>query len=163
LGDKSALGEGFNYDMRQVIKCPNCGTQNADVKFCTTCGTGLSDAAQQQVREAQPTLSAKLTGREAPSRRYRTLRAVAIIYGIIGWVICLGGSLLSIAAAVMAAQGVTFLEGLVPEVGGTMGVGAVVVAVGGIVVSVLVGLFLLAFAELCNVAIDIEQNTRSQV
>jgi len=35
----------------------------------------------------------------------------------------------------------------------------VVVAVGGVVVSVLVGLFLLAFAELCNVAIAIEQNT----
>lgn len=148
--------------MRQAVTCPNCGAQNAGLKFCTSCGAGLPSATQQQVREAQPTLSARQAGREVPSRKYRALRAVAIIYGIIGWVICVGGSLLSIAAAVMAAQGVTFLEGLVPEIGGTVGVGAAVVAVGGVVVSVLVGLFLLAFAELCNVAIDIEQNTRSQ-
>jgi hypothetical protein len=62
----------------------------------------------------------------------------------------------------MAAQGVTFLKDLVPEVAGAAGVGAAVIAVGGVVVSVLCGLFLVAFADLCNVAIDIEQNTRSQ-
>jgi len=105
--------------MRQAVTCPNCGVQNADLKFCTSCGAELPATTQQQVREAQPAPSEKTAGREMSSRKYRTLRAVAIIYGIIGWVICLGGSILSIAAAVMAAQNVTFLEGLVPEVGGT--------------------------------------------
>ncbi|MBM3142006.1 MAG: hypothetical protein FJ005_03015 [Chloroflexi bacterium] len=148
--------------MRQMGKCPNCGTQSAGLQFCTTCGMRLPAASQQQVWEPQPTPGAKPTAREAPTRKYGALRAVAIIYNIIGWVICVGGSLLSIAAAVMAAQDVAFLKDLVPEVAGAAGVGAAVIAVGGVVVSVLCGLFLVAFADLCNVAIDIEQNTRLQ-
>jgi len=149
--------------MQQMGKCPNCGTQSAGLQFCTSCGMRLPAVGQQQVLEAQPTPGAKPAAREAaPPRKYGALKAVAIIYKIIGWVICVGGSLLSIAAAVMAAQGVTFLKDLVPEVAGAAGVGAAVIAVGGVVVSVLCGLFLVAFADLCNVAIDIEQNTRLQ-
>jgi len=148
--------------MQKMVKCPNCGTQSAGLQFCTTCGMRLPAAGQQQVLEAQPTPGAKPTAREAPTRKYGALRAVAIIYNIIGWVICAGGSLLSIAAAVMAAQGVTFLKDLVPEVAGAAWMGAAVIGIGGVVVSVLCGLFLVAFADLCNVAIDIEQNTKSQ-
>ena len=148
--------------MQQVSTCPNCGARSAGQQFCTSCGTKLPAVSQQQARAAQPAPADKPVAKvAAPPRKYGALRAVAIIYRIIGWVICVGGSLLSIAAAVMAAQGVTFLKDLVPEVAGAAGVGAAVVAVVGIIFSVLGGLFLLAFADLCCVAMDIEQNTRS--
>jgi len=145
-----------------MVVCPNCGAQSTGHPFCTTCGAKLPAIGQQQVSEAQPLASIRPAARKAPPQKYGVLRAVVIIYTIIGWVICVGGSILSIAAAVMAAQGVTFLENIVPEVAGATWIGAVIMGVGGVVVSVLGGLFLLAFAELCNVAIDIEQSTRSQ-
>lgn len=145
-----------------MVACPNCGAQSTGHPFCTTCGTKLPAISQQQVSEAQPMPDVRPAARKAPSPKYGVLRAVAIIYTIIGWVICVGGSVLSIAAAVMTAQGVTFLENLVPEVAGSTWIGVVIIGVGGVVVSVLGGLFLLAFAELCDVTIDIEQRTRSQ-
>jgi hypothetical protein len=148
--------------MQQTVKCPNCGTDSTGPQFCNTCGTRLPVVRQQQVWEPQPALAAEPTAVKAPPKKYGTLRAVAVFYMIIGWVICVGGSLLSIAAALMAAQGVTFLNNLVPQVAGAAWIGAAVIAVVGVVISVLSGLLFLAFAELCNVAIDIEQNTRSK-
>ena len=148
--------------MRQTVTCPNCGAQSAGLKFCTNCGAGLPAATSQQVEEAQPTPITRPAGRETVSQKYGVLRAAAIIYKIIGWVICAGGSLFSIAAAVMAAQGVTFFENLVPEFGGVVGVDAAVIGIGGVIISILGGLFLLAFAELCSVAMDIAQNTRQE-
>jgi hypothetical protein len=148
--------------MQQTVKCPNCGMDSTGPQFCTTCGTKLPIVRQQQVWEPQTAPAAEPTAVKAPPRKYGTLRAVAVVYMIIGWVICVGGSLLSIAVALMAAQGVAFLKGLVPQVAGAAWVGAAVIVVVGVVVSVLSGLLFLAFAELCNVAIDIEQNTRSK-
>ncbi len=118
--------------------------------------------SQQKVVEPEAAPSASPTEIRGTSRKYGVLRAAAIIYKIIGWVICVGGSIFAVAAAVMIAQGVTFLGGIVPEVGGAVGVGAAVVGIVGVVISVLGGLFLLAFADLCNVAVDLKSNTRQR-
>ncbi|MBL7062039.1 MAG: hypothetical protein ISS54_04820 [Dehalococcoidia bacterium] len=143
--------------MQQMVKCPSCGTECAGLQFCTACGTRLPAASKQQVWEPQPAPSASPMAREAaPSRKYGALRAVATIYKIIGWVVMVGGTLFSIALAVIGAQGAGEFSEFIPW--GT-GLGIVGIAVVGVVVSILGGLFLVAFADLCYVLMDVERNT----
>ncbi len=70
-----------------------------------------------------------------------------------------GGSLFAIALAVLAVGATGTLTDFLPISGG---VGTVVIAIVGLIASILLGLFLVAFADVCNVLIDIEKNTRSQ-
>jgi hypothetical protein len=145
--------------MQQVVECPNCGKQSVGLQFCTACGTRLPAASQQQVWEAQPAPSTEPVVKEAaPSRKYGALRAVATIYRIIGWVVMVGGSLFSIALAVIGGQGVGAISQFIPG-GGSLGM--LGIAIIGVIGSILYGLFLVAFADLCFVLIDIERNTRS--
>ncbi len=146
--------------MQQVVTCPNCGAKSAGHRFCTNCGTKLPTGGQQQAWQAQPVPGALGVPKEAaPARKYVALRAVASIYKIIGWVVIVGGSLFSIALAVITAQGIEGLKEFMPW---AAGFGMVGIAVAGIVVSILYGLFLLAFADLCYVLMDIEANTGSK-
>jgi hypothetical protein len=143
--------------MQQVVKCPNCGADCAGLQFCTACGTRLPAASKKQVWETQPAPSVSPTAREvAPSRKYGTLRAVATIYKIIGWVVMVGGTIFSIALAVIGTQGAGEFSDLIPW---GAGLGIVGIAIVGVVVSILGGLFLVAFADLCYVLMDIERNT----
>jgi hypothetical protein len=146
--------------MQQMVKCPGCGRDSAGPQFCTTCGTRLPIAQQQQVVELQPAPVAKPTPKVAvPTAKYGALKAVATVYRIIGWVLMVGGTLFSIALAVIAAQGAGAFSEFIPW---STGPGMVGIAIVGVVVSILFGLFLLAFADLCYVLIDIEINTRSE-
>ena len=143
--------------MQQMVKCPNCGMESAGLQFCTACGTRLPAASKQQVWEPQPAPSAKPAAREAaPARKYGTLRAAATICRIIGWVVMVGGSLFSIALAVIGVQGAGEFSEFIP---GGAGLGVVGIAIVGVIVSILYGLFLVAFADLCYVLMDIERNT----
>jgi succinate dehydrogenase/fumarate reductase cytochrome b subunit len=120
----------------------------------------LPIAQQQQVVELQPAPVAKPTPKVAvPTAKYGALKAVATVYRIIGWVLMVGGTLFSIALAVIAAQGAGAFSEFIPW---STGPGMVGIAIVGVVVSILFGLFLLAFADLCYVLIDIEINTRSE-
>jgi hypothetical protein len=143
--------------MQQTVKCPNCGKECAGLQFCTACGTRLSGASKHQVEEPPPAPNASPMAREyAPSRKYGALRAVATIYKIVGWVVVVGGTLFSIALAVIGAQGSGEFSDFIPW--GTS-LGMVGIAVVGVVVSILGGLFLVAFADLCHVLMDVERNT----
>jgi hypothetical protein len=146
--------------MQQMVKCPNCGTQSAGLQFCTTCGAKLPAATQQQVWESQSASAAGPTVVKAVSpRKYGALKAVATVYRIIGWVVMVGGSLFSIALAVIGVQGTGELSKFIPW---GAGLGMVGIAVVGVVVSILFGLFLLAFSDLCYVLMNIESNTKSE-
>ena len=146
---------------QQVVRCPHCGADSAGPQFCTTCGERLPAAIQQPVWEPQPAAPAKPAVKETvPSGKYGALRAVATVYRIIGWVVMIGGSLFSIALAVLALGGTGALTDFIPL---SAGLGTVGIAVVGLIASILSGLFLLAFADLCHVLIDIERNTRSKV
>jgi len=70
----------------------------------------------------------------------------------------IGGSLFAIALAVIALGATGTLTDFLPI---SAGIGTVAAAVAGLIVSILVGLFLVAFADVCNVLIDIEKNTGS--
>jgi len=147
--------------MQQVVTCPGCGAQSVGDQFCTVCGTRLPIASQQEVLEPEPApAAAKPTAREAvTARKYGALRAAATVYRIIGWVVMVGGTLFSIALAVIAVQGAGEFSEFIPW---GVGVGTAGIAAAGVVVSILFGLFLIAFADLCYVLIDIESNTRSK-
>jgi hypothetical protein len=115
---------------------------------------------QQPVAETQPITSAQPAVKEAAATgKYGVLRAVATIYRIIGWVVMIGGSLFSIALAVLAFSGSGTLSDIVPL---SAGMGTVGIAIVGLIASILSGLFLVAFADVCYVLIDIERNTRSK-
>ena len=145
---------------QQIVRCPHCGADSAGPQFCTTCGARLPVVTQQPVREPQPAPAAKPEAREAvPRGKYGALRAVATVYRIIGWVVMIGGSLFSIALAVIAFGGTGAFTDFIPL---SAGLGTVGIAVVGLIVSILSGLFLVAFADLCYVLIDIEKNTRSK-
>jgi hypothetical protein len=120
----------------------------------------LPSAVKKQVWESQPAPSAKPVAREVvPPRQYGVLRAVATIYKIIGWVVMVGGSIFSIALAVIGVQGAGAFSQFIPW---DAGLGMVGIAIVGVIVSILYGLFLVAFADLCYVLMDIERNTRSK-
>jgi hypothetical protein len=145
---------------QQVVKCPNCGADSTGPQFCTTCGGRLPIAIQQPVGETQPAPAGKAAVKEAvPAVKYGALRAVATVYRIIGWVVMVGGSLFSIALAVIALGGTGALTELIPF---SAGLGTVGIAVIGLIASILSGLFLVAFADICYVLVDIEKNTRSK-
>jgi hypothetical protein len=147
--------------MQQVVTCPGCGTQNVGNQFCTVCGTRLPVPTVQEVSEPEPATApaaVEPTAREVvPVRKYGALRAVAMVYRIIGWVVMVGGTLFSIALAVIAVQGGGGFSEFMPW---AAGLGTAGIAIGGVVGSILAGLFMVAFADLCYLLIDIESNTR---
>jgi uncharacterized integral membrane protein len=120
----------------------------------------LPGAIPQPVQEPQPAASARPAVKEtAPTGKYGALKAAATIYRIIGWVVMIGGSLFSIALAVLALGASRTLTEILPL---SAGLGTLGIAIVGLITSVLVGLFLIAFADLCHVLVDIETNTRSK-
>ena len=146
--------------MQQMVKCPACGADCAGPQFCTTCGTRLPTMISPTTPETQPVVPSKPTVKEAiPRVKYGALKTVATVYRIIGWVVMIGGSLFAIALAVMALGATGALTDFLPL---TAGMGTVAIAIVGLIVSILLGLFLIAFADVCYVLIDIEKNTRSK-
>lgn len=146
--------------MQQTVKCPSCGADCTGPQFCTTCGTRLPLIMSQTEPETQPVVISKPTIKEAtPTVKYGALKAVATVYRIIGWVVMIGGSLFAVALAVMALGATGTLTDFLPL---TAGMGTVAIAIAGLIVSILLGLFLIAFADVCYVLIDIEKNTRSK-
>ena len=105
----------------------------------------------------------------AASRKYILLNSAAIIFKIIGWVVLIGGILGSIAVGLLAAGGA--MAGLVSlmdkgmalvGVSGVAGAGLAVIVLVGIVGSLLLGLGMLAFAELSSAVMAIDDNIKAQ-
>lgn len=81
-------------------------------------------------------------------RKYGALRTVALIFTIIAWIVLIVGVIGSIAGGVL---------GLVGDMGMLAAVGVIV---GGIILSLVYFLILLAFAQLIYLFVDVERNTR---
>lgn len=153
--------------MQQMVKCPGCGRDSAGPQFCTACGTRLPIPQQQPVVEPRPAtvleprtepVAKPIQRVPVPSAKYGALKAVATVYRIIGWVLMVGGTIFSIALAVIALQGTGAFTEFIPW---STGPGVVGIALVGVVISILFGLFMIAFADLCHVLMDMESNTRS--
>jgi hypothetical protein len=145
---------------QQLVRCPHCGNESAGPQFCTTCGERLPVATPPPAQDTQPVAPpAPEVTKTTTSLKFGALRAVATVYRIIGWVVMIGGSLFSIALAVMSFGATGALTDFLPL---SAGLGTVTIAIVALIASILVGLFLVAFADVCNVLIDIEKNTRSK-
>jgi uncharacterized Zn finger protein (UPF0148 family) len=111
-----------------------------------------SQPAEQEMAFANR--SEPMMSKTEPSRRkYHVLRVAAVIFQIFGWIVLVGGILASIAMAVFAGIGGSFIT----IFGGQSlaGMTAISIALGGIVISLLYGFALLAFAAICNAIVDI--------
>ena len=93
-------------------------------------------------------------------RKYGALRTVAVIITIIAWIILIIGVLGSIAMGALIIAGTTYADGWTGDLLAGGVVAAVITFVVGIIVSVLHFVFLLAFAQLIYLLIDVERNTR---
>jgi small-conductance mechanosensitive channel len=106
------------------------------------------------VRAATPEI-ASAPDEEALRARYESLDSASFIYRILGWAVIVGGIIVSIAAAFALLQ--------VDENGDLPGAtiaGAVAAFCFGSLGSLIVGVFLLATADLLRLFIDLEWNTR---
>jgi len=83
---------------------------------------------------------------------------VATVYRIIGWVVMIGGSLFAIGLGVLAFGATGTLTDFLPVSSGPV---TVAIAIISLIASILAGLFLVAFADICYLLIDIEKNSRS--
>jgi len=176
--------------MQQMVNCASCGSQYpVGQRFCTACGVKFPEIVsppawqppqtQQQVvsQQEQPWETPAPAAPAAPavrkiaaaSRKYILLNAAAIIFKIIGWVVLIGGILGSMALGLLASQGA--MAGLVSlmdkeialfGVSGVAGAGLAVIVLVGIVGSLLLGLGMLAFAELSSAVMAIDENVKTQ-
>jgi hypothetical protein len=116
----------------------------------------LPVATPPPAQDTQPLATTVPEVRTTTSLKFGALRAVATVYRIIGWVVMIGGSLFSIALAIMSFGATGALTDFLP----VTGLGTVAIAIVALIASILTGLFLVAFADVCYVLIDIEKNTR---
>jgi len=155
--------------MQQVVSCANCGAQNASSQqFCAHCGARLVKVAPQQpVWQAPPQAGVTESLPKTPPQGFQLLGIAASVFRIIGWVVLVGGSLCSIGIFMLMSQGaLAELLELINRLMEILGLGAVIslakitLMLAGIIASLLSGLGMLAFAELCDAIKQVE--TRSQ-
>ena len=168
---------------QQQNTCPTCGSQMAQgQQFCAVCGTRLDGAGQRQPAAGQQpapgatvqtgATSAPMAPEPAATRpamattteqetmvrphKHGILTVAGVIFQIFGWIILIFGILFFIAMAVFAAIGGTFMPAIsgLSTLGGTAAIG---VAIGGIILSLLYGFGMLAFAEICYTVRDIDE------
>ncbi|MGA3128930.1 MAG: zinc ribbon domain-containing protein [Candidatus Korobacteraceae bacterium] len=125
--------------------CNSCATPlETGAKFCGRCGAVVEAAPSSSAVQPVPTSQ---SFSHAQGRRYPALRIIAVILKVLAALTAIGGVLSGIAA------------GSIPSPGfGVPGGGAIVLLVilGGLGYA----LFLWASAEMINVVLDIEENTR---
>ena len=83
-------------------------------------------------------------------RRYTALQTISGLIRFAGWIVLLGGSLLSVAGGLVASS----------DEGSDDGTVAFVI-IGGVAFSVITGIILLAVADIILLFIDVERNTRA--
>lgn len=95
-------------------------------------------------------------------KKYSALRTLATIYRVLGWIVIIFGALFSCGILAIGLTG-TAVSGLARE-GAQLGAAGLFSGIFGFIFGLiwtaLVGLGLLAFADLIHVALDIEENTR---
>lgn len=155
--------------------CPTCGSALAPGhQFCGVCGAKLAVISQQPPPMTQPdttmskgpamaggvlpvTVGAAPAAKKSTAPKRGILSTAAIVFQILGWIILIGGILTSIGIAVFAGMGGAIMSAL-PGMGTMEGVTVIIMAIIGIIVSLLYGLSFLAFAEICYAIRDIEKN-----
>jgi len=142
---KGVLGMNTN------INCPECGTENYieggvvpdTIYHCYKCNAIIA-----------PKEKVEIVAQRKITTKYYALRIIANILQIFAYVVGIIGVIISIVVSYGSYSITRFLSG-------TGAVGSLLIALGGIVVSVIVFIAILARAEQIKLFIDIEANTRA--
>ena len=137
--------------IKMNITCPLCGTQNDMPKEinpnliyrCNNCNSIIA-----------PKDKVEVVSQRKVSTKYYALRIIANILQILAYIVGIIGIIVSIVVSYGSYDITRFLSG-------TGAVGSLLIALGGIVVSVIVFIAILAQAEIIKLFIDVEANTRS--
>lgn len=141
------------------MNCPKCGTQLPDkALYCFLCGDRRNEAASSAV--AQDDYDDDVVEEEDADNdvlpvedRYGALTSISAVLRILGWIVMAGGAIASIVLGVAAAGS---------DNGGDGSTGvAVAIILGGLISSVVYGVMLIALADLIQLMIDLERNTRA--
>ena len=103
--------------------------------------------------------SAAVWGVTGSPRKTGLLRVAGVLFQVIGWIVLVLGCLASIAMAVFAIMGGQFIS-LIPGMANVAGNMAINIAIGGFILSIIYGLGILAFSEICFILIDINKVVR---
>ena len=157
------------------MKCPTCGSENLpNKKFCGLCGqslavqaaaAGFSGAASPQPPPyvdpapvqpppqyvaAAPGVSFGDRPVAAVEKRYKALRGIATCFKVLAFVLAILLVIGAVGMLVVAANSRRDEEVLI----------AILSAIGSVILSGLTFLFYLGMAQLINLLIDLEENTR---
>lgn len=125
---------------------PHVGASEADLDVdAPDKDTTASEAALRKIDSFDPFASVK--------KRYAALGTIGTILQVLGWIVLIGGVLISILYGVAVAAVGT------DEEYSDLAVAAVVA--GSVLASVVWGLMLIAVGEVIQLLIDVEQNTRA--
>lgn len=166
---------------QQINACPTCGsTLPPGQQFCAVCGTRIGgtkqrqQAAEQQTATGTPAQTGVISSQITPEpttplpassaegeiivrpHKHRILTIAGVIFQILGWIVLVFGILASIAMLVFAAIGGMFMPAI-PGLSTISGMSAILMAIGGIIASLLYGFGLLAFAEICYTVRNIDE------
>ena len=103
--------------------------------------------------------SAAVWSAVGPPRRTGLLRLAGVVFQVVGWIVLVVGCLASIAMAVFAIMGGQFIS-LIPGMANIAGNMAINIAIGGLIMSIIYGLGILAFSEICFILTDISKVVR---
>jgi hypothetical protein len=138
--------------------CPTCNSPIAPgQQFCGVCGAKMPAAGQQPAVQANAAPAATPVAKPVRTRSYAILSIAAVIFQIFGWIVLVFGILASIGVAVWAGMGGAF-ESLMPGMATVGGITAIIMAICGIIASLLYGFGLLAFGEICYAAINVQKD-----
>lgn len=137
--------------------CTNCATPlETGTKFCGACGNAVDASTASPENTVQPSRVSLVRSSE---RRYPGLRIIAFPLKILAVLAAIGGAITGLSAA--------SITGSLPNYAGigSPGIGAAGSAIGWIIfiAGLCYALFLWASAEMIDVLIDIEENTRRSV
>ena len=157
------------------MKCPKCGSENLpNKKFCGLCGqsltvqpaaAGFSGAAgsppppyadpaqaqpQPQYANVPPGVSFGDRPMVAVEKKYKALRGIATCFKILAFVLAILSVIGAVGMLVVAANARREEELII----------AILSAIGSLILSGLTFLFYFGMAQLINLLIDMEENTR---
>ncbi len=157
--------------------CPNCGAENRPgARFCVQCGAGLpAETVARPSSPAAPAFAAPppppspypiSAGPVAVQKRYPILRALSVIYKVLGGIVAAFTILGAIGICVAMIAGGSVLTDLARELGTPLpGIGGVAGGIIGGLFTLLYGGFIAitfyAFGEMVSLFISMEENIRS--
>lgn len=143
---------------QETTTVPIADTRSTVIEDISQTPPNTQYAASNPVVETAPPAE-RSTATVGRPRKTGLLRLAGVVFQIIGWIVLVLGCLASIAAAVLAIMGWQF-ESLIPGMSIVSTNMVINMAIGGLILSILYGIGILAFSEICFILVDINKAVR---